>query len=177
MNYKLTDKDGKTQPGAENETQWGENVTHRAKDKGKKLCTGQVIHGYDDYYLAVYMNPAQGNYDEGTMLMWAGKGRRVVTDGIKSGYKQFTTLRRIPIPELTTEQRVTITIHLALQLYVNDSFRKWAIDWLDGIDRSSDAAAKAADAAYAAYATAKAACAADKMLILETIYDVLENWA
>mgnify|MGYP001609670390 CR=1 FL=1 len=55
--YKLTDRKGQTQ----NETQWGEGITHTAAGSGTTLCTDNVIHAYVDPLLAVFHDPIGGH--------------------------------------------------------------------------------------------------------------------
>jgi len=158
MLYKLTDKNGMTQGN----TQWGESVTHEAKGEGTELCTGQVIHAYRDPYLAVFYDPIGGNYGENALL-WESEGRVVADDKLKVGCKSLTTLRQIPLPVLTTEQRVEIAIRISLLVYKEKSYVIWADNWLSGKDRTeaAEAAKVAAEAAYeaagAAYEAAEAA--------------------
>lgn len=157
--YKLTDRDGKTRAGTHNETQWGENVTHTASGRGRELCTSDVIHAYEHPLVAAVMNPAHANLSD--PVLWEATGEVVARDGaLKCGVKTLTTLRRIPLPVLTTEQRVRIAIRCALDVYTAPAFVIWARGWLDGADRSRDAArAAAADAARAAAAACAAAYA------------------
>ncbi len=144
MLYKITDKNGRTM----DETQWGENVPHKATKRGRALCTNQVVHAYRDPYLAVFHNPIGGNYNEGTMLMWEAKGRVIADDGMKVGCKSLTTLKQIDVPRISTEQRVEIGIRCVLKVYKDTSFINWANDWLSGKNRS-EATAGAAGAAGA----------------------------
>jgi len=169
MKYKLTKKDGKTHGGMK----WGVGVTHTIRRKGNVLCSGEVIHNYDDPYLAILMNPIQGNFNEATMLLWEGDdhGTQVATDGTKNGCKRFTTLSQIPLPDFPLEKRVEVAIHLALQLYPDKAFRKWAMDWLDGKDRTAESAAW-----YASFAAWYASSAGlGEGILLETIYAVMEG--
>jgi len=153
--YKITDSKGQTQ----NNTQWGESVTHKAKNKGKELCTNQVIHAYRDPYLAVFHNPIGGDYNEKTMRVWEAKGKIVVYDGMKVGCKTLTTTKEIPVPSITTEQRVEIAIRCAVQVYKDPSFIKWADSWLSGEAEAAEAA-WVAEAAWAAARAARAAAGA-----------------
>ena len=50
------------------------------------------------------------------------------------------TVREIPMPALTTEQRVKIAIRCALRVWANVDFTRWAERWLNVIDRSAAAA-------------------------------------
>ncbi|KKL16290.1 hypothetical protein LCGC14_2497050 [marine sediment metagenome] len=158
--YKITDENGRTRAGFDNETQWGENITRKAEGKGQELCTDKVIHAYTDPYLAVFFNPIGGDYNTKTMQLWEAKGRVVVKASDKVGCKQLTTIKKIPIPILTIEQRAEIAIRCAVLVYKETSFLKWANEWLDGTDRSGAAAGAAAGAAGAAAGAAGAAEAA-----------------
>ena len=153
--YKITDSKGQTS----GQTQWGGNVTHKTKGRGRKLCSNEVLHAYRDPYLAVFHNPMGGNYGS-EMQMWEAKGRVVVDDGMNVGCKSLTTTKRIDVPAMTTEQRVEIAIRCAVRVYKEPGFIKWTQQWLDGSDRTGEAAraAKAAEAApWAAAWAAKAA--------------------
>ena len=153
--YKLTDKKGQTYGGL----QWGENVSHKATGKGKELCTDAVIHFYIDPYLAVFANPIHAKFDN--PRLWEGKAKRIVNrDALKGGCKEFTTIRELPLPTITMEQRVEIAVRCAMKVHLNDSFQKWATEWLVNKDRTTRAADDAADAAYAAYAAGAAPFAA-----------------
>ena len=146
--YKLTSLQSQTY----NQTQWGENVTHELPVRDTyELCSYQVIHAYVSPELAVLMDPIQSSLLPNAIL-WEAKGDVVTNDGTKVGCTKLTTLKRIPIPTITLEQRVTFAIKCALHVYKEPSWVAWAQAWLAGTNR---AAADAADAAaYAAYADA-----------------------
>ncbi len=159
--YKLTDKNGKTRAGEENECQWGENITHKVKGNGTELCSDGFIHAYEDLLMAVFHDPIGGNYlSETDAQLWEAQGEVVIKDWGKVGCKNLTTIKRIPIPTLKTEQRVKVAIKCALAIYQDKAFADWANKWLSGDDRSKNAAAHAAYAAANAAANA-AADAAD----------------
>lgn len=168
--YKLTTQDDFTRKGCSNETRWGEGVTHTAPGHGE-LCTEAYIHAYTSPLLAVFMNPVHGNFHnpklwqcEGTVENWG--------NGTKVGCTSLTTEHTIPLPSVTTTQRVAFGILCALEVNNSDSFKKWAYRWLAGEDRGAADAAANANAAYAAAcaaayaatyaanAAANAACAA-----------------
>jgi len=153
MLYKLTDQKGKTQGWC----QWGEGVTHRAKGKGKELCTNEVIHAYRSPLLAILLNPLHTQIEN--PILWEAKGRVVADDSLKVGCKQLTTIQKIELPKVTTEQKARFAILCALEVYKDEKFAEWAKAWLDGFDRS-DTAAKAARTAEAAAWAAAAARAA-----------------
>ena len=164
--YKLTNAAGRTYNG----TQWGEGITHTAAREGKTLCTDEVIHVYASPLLSVLLNPIHANFYR--PRLWECEcSQPVANAGTKVGVKKCTTLGEIPLPKVTTKQRVKFAILCALEVYHASEFVLWADGWLTGRDRSkplayaaANAAAAAAKAAYAAandaYAAADVAYAA-----------------
>jgi hypothetical protein len=153
MLYKLTDRDGCTY----DKTQWGPGVTHTADGLGP-MCSPHRIHYYTDQYLAVLINPAQGNYANPRLFEAVDNdSKNTITDGTKSGTTSLTTSVECPVPSVTTEQYVTFGILCALEVYHGGAFRLWAEAWLTGADRSAAAAHDAA-ASYATYAAAYLSC-------------------
>jgi hypothetical protein len=158
--YKLTDKDGYTRKGKENECLWGENITHIATGKGSLLCSRDLIHVYRNPLIASFMNPSHADFKNPLLWECEAKGDCNHDGQLKSGFKIVTTIRRIDLPVITLEQRIRISIYCALKQYSAPSFVKWANAWLDGSDRSARAAEAAAARAEAAAARAEAARAA-----------------
>ena len=164
--YKLTDAEGKTRVGMSNETQWGEGVSHVPEAPGEgDLCGPGWIHGYEHPLLAVLHNPIHGDYDLDTALLWecTTTDEEPFREGqMKLGVRELTTVRTIPLPQVTLEQQIAYGIHCALCVYIDPGFVDWAEDWLAGRDRSiavAHAAACAVDVAYAARAAYVAAYA------------------
>ena len=182
--YKLTDKDGYTRKGKENECLWGENITHTATGKGSHLCSRDLIHVYRNPLIASFMNPSHADFKNPLLWECEAKGDCNHDGQLKSGFKTVTTIRRIDLPVITLEKRIRISIYCALKQYSAPSFVKWANAWLDGSDRSARAAAAAeaearaaaARAAWAAEAEAWAARAARaKFDLLTIIKSVVEE--
>jgi hypothetical protein len=141
--YKLTTGDNKTRAGASNETQWGPGVTHTALGNGD-MCTAAYIHGYAHPYLAVLFNPIHANISNPNL--WDCAATVEKTDGLKVGCTELTTIKQIPLPQITPKQRAkfaNLSANYIVKLYCRHT------------DRSS-----AASAAYAAHAHASAASAA-----------------
>jgi hypothetical protein len=161
MGYKLLTRDMKTRKGAYNETDWSDvGEWHKASWVGG-LCTGGVIHYYDDPWLAVMMNPAHANIQNPIMYETEQAGW-AISDGLKCGCKRLRLVRRIPTPKIPTEQRVAFGIYAALEVCHDAGFVGWANAWLSGSDRSAISAratARAAAALAAANAAARAAAA------------------
>ena len=152
--YKLTDQNGQTYGGC----QWGEGVEHTAPGEGD-LCTAGWIHAYTDSLLAVLLNPIHANFHN--LCLWEGDGDVGKTDyGLKVGCTRFKTLRRIPVPKVTTEQTLRFAILCALKVYKGKDFVTWGHDWLSGRDRSEAAALVAALAARVAAKAVRAAAQA-----------------
>lgn len=150
--YKLTDQEGRTIT----DTHWAEGTTHTAKEPGNALCTSQVIHAYDSPIKAALFNVIHSNFSN--PILWEADTPSVVAnDNFKLGCKTLTTLRQIPMPQITTEQRVEVAIRCALVVYRNRTWVKWAKRWLSGADRSAANAANAANAAANAANDADAA--------------------
>ena len=159
MLCKLTDKYGMTY----NETQWGEGITHIASGKGK-LCDNGWIHYYDDPLLAVLLNHIHGRFKDPLLWKIEVEGEIKTDHGLKFGAATVTTLQQLPLPEVTTTQRVAFGILCSLEVCKNQEYVKWAKGWLSGEDRSRAAAAAVwatAEAAVWAAAAATAARAAD----------------
>ena len=157
--YKLTDADGYTRRGESNETLWGVNVTHSASGTGTTLCTSDVIHAYEHPLIAVFMNPLHANTPN--PVLWEAEGEVVAREGqLKCGVKTLTTLRRIPLPEITLAQRIRIAIYCALEQCRTFKFVTWATNYLSGSDTSVQSATEMASSvsftagACAAYAAA-----------------------
>ena len=149
--YKLTDGDGKTR----NDTQWGPGVSHSGTGEGG-LCGPGWIHAYENPLIAVLLNPIHADFKH--PRLWEAEGEIAIRDGqLKCGCKTLTTIREIPLPEITTEMRVRFAILCAKDVCACSAWNAWADKWLSGKDRSA-AAAAAARAAMAAYDAA--ACAA-----------------
>lgn len=157
--YKLVDINGYTRRYREGETYWFDGLEKKAVGKGNKLCTNAVIHWYDYPLLAVLFNPI--HTPAGCPRLIEIKiDKEVAHDGLKGGCKKATFIREIKLPFLSLEQRVAFAIKTSLKVYKDESYKKWANDWLSGKDRSEVAAADAARAASISVAGAGAARAA-----------------
>ena len=151
--YKLTDRDGQTFGG----TQWGPGVSHSGTGKGE-LCGPGWIHAYEHPLVAVLMNPIHANFKN--PRLWEAEGEVGLRDGqLKCGCKTLTTIREIPLPEITMEMRVRFTILCAKEVCACSEWNAWGDKWLSGEDRTLSAAAAAYRAAMAARASAAAMAA------------------
>ena len=158
--YKLTDQNQETR----NHTKWGENVTHRASGEGP-LCSCGWLHAYEHPLLAVLLNPIHADFPDPILWEAEGSGTALREGQVKIGVTELTTIRQIPCPTVTTEQRVKFAILCAREVCGDKSWGRWADRWLSGQDRSE--AAAWAEAAWSARAAAWSNPAIDLIAIVE----------
>ena len=165
LKYKLTDQYNTTYGN----TKWGISVTHETSGDGE-LCGFGWLHYYHSPELAVLLNPMHACIVNPKLWEVEATGIHKNDNGLKSGCTKITTIREIPLPEFSIEQKIKFGILCALQVYKDEKFMTWSVNWLNGTDRSGAAARGASGAAYtathgtacsAAYAAYYAACAAD----------------
>lgn len=155
--YKLTDQNFKS----ENNTLWGEDVTHEVS-VFTRLCSNGCIHAYRSPALAVMMNPIHADIKK--PVLWVASTPKIMADdGVKIGCNRLTTIQRIVLPAATKAQRAEFAIRCAMLVCDDREWVNWAQGWLSGEDRSDACAARAArvavSAAYAARAYAARAAA------------------
>lgn len=124
--YKLTDEHAKTR----GDTLWGPNVTHTPRGAATELCTDGYIHAYEHPLLAVLFNPVHGNFDN--PRLWEAEGEVVKRDSMKVGCSSLTTIREIPLPDISCDTRIRFGILVALTVQPDTEFQKWADAWLRG---------------------------------------------
>ena len=141
--YKLTDQKYQTK----NSTQWGENIEHVASGEGE-LCSSGFLHAYLDPLLAVLLNPIHANIEN--IVLWEAEGEVAKEDhGLKVGCTKLKTIKVIPLPKITIEQKIKFGILCALEVCKEDKFVTWANKWLSGEDRTRESA-------YAVFVSANA---------------------
>ena len=149
--YKLTDQKFLTR----NNTLWGENITYETSGKGE-LCSDGWLHFYHNPILAILLNPIHADISNPILWEAEAEGRLRDDHGLKGGCTKLTTIKQLPLPEVTLEQRVELAIRCAMEVYKDENWLTWAEKWLSGEDRSKESAY----AAYAAHAAKAAYCAA-----------------
>ena len=154
--WKLTDEKGQTYRGC----QWGEGIEHTTSGKGD-LCTAGWLHAYADPLLAVLLNPVHANFASDTMQLWEAEGEGVQRDhcGLKLSFLRLRTLRRVELPQISTEQRVRFAILCTREVYNDSKWVHWAEKWLSDQNRPA-ARAEAAEAEAAAEAAAAGSASA-----------------
>ena len=130
--YKMTDENDRTFGG----TQWGEGVEYTASGKCELLGWHNKYHAYENRLIATFMNPMlHGHGGYRTPHLWEAEGEISERQGpLKCGCVPLKTLRRIPIPQMTTDERVKVAI-LCTRTVVGENhalWHEWAEDWLSG---------------------------------------------
>ena len=148
IKYKLTNQKMQTYKGF----QWKLGEWQEAQGgSDKELCSNGWLHCYDSPLLAILHNPIHANIHNPRLFEVEVDGEFKDDKGIKCGYKKMRLVREIPVPKITTEQRIKYAILCVKQIYTGKKWNIWADNWLSNVDRT------AATANAIAYATADAA--------------------
>jgi hypothetical protein len=133
LKYKLTNWKNMTR----NDTLWGEGVTHETDGSGE-LCGPGWLHFYHSAELAVILNPMHANFLRPKLWECSADGKFKDDRGLKGGCTRLTTLREIPLPKITEEQKIRFGIMCAQKISGGRSeiWDEWAEEWLSGKDRS-----------------------------------------
>jgi hypothetical protein len=143
--YIFTTKNYETDIYSANIREWGVNITHGSKSD-YWLNKQDPILAYKNVLLAVFMAPT--HVAQKYSVMWECEGDIVEqVSQLKCRCTSLTTLRQIPMPIITLEQRVKFAILCALQLCNEIWFVDWANNWLNGKDRTAMTAINAANIA------------------------------
>ena len=155
--YKLTDQNFRTRDGY----QWELNRWQETSGEGG-LCSDGWLHFYTHPLLAVLLNPVHADIKNPRLFKVEVSGKFKDDNGLKVGYTKAKLIKELKLPEISLTQKIAFGILCTLEIYKEETYVKWAKNWLAGKDRSSSAATwAAADATYAAaYAAARAADAA-----------------
>jgi hypothetical protein len=129
--YKLTDENLTTQ----NNTKWVLGEWKETDGIQQSLCNSSWLHVYKDPYIAALIYPAHMTYDNPRCFRAEGDGK-FLSDGTKCGVTKLRLVEEIPLPTITTEQRIKIAILCTMEIYKEEQFTRWANDWLSGKDRS-----------------------------------------
>lgn len=147
--YKLTDQNHQTHGGC----QWGEGVTHEADGQGE-MCGPGWLHAYKHPLLVVLLNPIHADFK--SPVLWESEGEIEKDDGLKVGSRKLTTLRIIPLPTITIEQKIKFAILCAKKVCKDPAWNLWADRWLSGEDGTAGSA-RAARAPWTAWTAARSA--------------------
>lgn len=148
---KITDRNLETR----GRTRWLPGTSHRATGNTVLPCTDGVIHSYAHPLIAVFCDPIHGRYarnGDARMVEVEVADDDVASDGLKCWHRgEVRCLREITKPVLTPVQRVHVAISVALDALPDapwaTAYRRWATAWLDGTDRTHEAARAASHAA------------------------------
>jgi len=142
--YKLTDQDLCTYC----DYQWQIGQWHETDGAGD-LCGPGWLHAYSDPVLAVLLNPIHAEFKAPRLFEACGAGKKQGDRGLKCGYTRLQLIKELPVPEVTTVQRVAFGIYCTMEVCHDQQFVTWARSWLDGSDRSAESARAAAEENWA----------------------------
>jgi len=128
------------------DTKWEIGIPIKIEKIGNTMCSNEVLHCYNHPLLAVFLNPIHVNIKE-PKLFEIKVDEIVNNDGLKFASKSQTLINEIPLPKISSEQRIEIGIKIAKTVYKDEKWNEWADKWLSGEDRSITAADTAANAA------------------------------
>ena len=131
---KLTDQDMKTHNGF----QWELGVPAKPLTGEGGLCSPGFYHCYTHPLLAVLLNPIHARIENPRLFLIEDGGKSLNDNGLKMGFTEMTLVEEIPLPVITTEQRVRFAIYCALEVYDDSNFKTWAKNWLSGVDKSTE---------------------------------------
>jgi len=137
--YKLTSQELTTYSGF----QWEIGKKFTTNGEGE-LCGPGYLHYYHHPLLAVLMNPIHADINNPRIFEVEAEGVHKDDNGLKGGCTEMTLIKEIPLPVLTTTQRVAFSILTSLDVYKDRGYKEWAENWLSGKDRSESAARSAA---------------------------------
>ena len=165
--YKLTDQDMQTHGGFQ--CVLGE-ITN--------ACSDEVFHGYHSPELAVLLNPIHSDFQN--PRLFEVEGEVVTDDGLKLGVKKMLLLTELPLPEVTTLQRVKFAALCEKEVrHLRDpipTYDDWADKFLKTGVLDAEAAERAEWAAMAAAAVAEMAAAAVAEMAAAAVAEAAE-WA
>lgn len=157
--YKLTDQMLCTHGGY----QWALGEWRETDGTGN-LCGPGWLHAYSNPLLALLINPVHADIKSPRLWRAEGDGQTRDDRGLKLGFTRLRIIEEMPLPTITNEQRVMFAIRCAIEAGADDpDWMAWALHYIDGSDRTKEAAAWVARewaAAWAAAAPAEAAAAA-----------------
>jgi hypothetical protein len=198
--YKLTDQQNQTpipfcyckqafslEAARDKKLQWGPNVTHTITSKNPD-CGPDQIRTFAHPLTAMFLAPLslQTSFDQ--PRLWTAEGTISLDNtGLVIGCSNLTTLEEIPLPEISSNQRIAFAILCAREAETSPEWRRWADSWLSGEDRAytsatgatTDASAYASSAAFvtssrpalgAIFAAHYAACAAGTASVTDSPY-------
>lgn len=135
MFYLITDQDHRTW----RHIQWGENITHEEENPNYQFVV------YPTLLIAMYMYPA---YEcPQNPKVWLAEGDLetaypAILNGIRLKLPKLTTIKEVETQWPNSEQFMNFGILCTLSVVMNPQFKKWAIDYLKGIDRTKETAHK-----------------------------------
>ena len=160
--YKLTDQDMQTRGGC----QWVLGEWKETSGEGD-LCGPGWLHFYTHPLLAILLNPMHANISHPRLFRVAVKGRTLDDYGLEAGYTKARLIEEVPLPSITTKQRVAFAILCARTVFFDKTWIAWADAWTSGENRTEAAAWAAAKTAAIEAEAAKATAQTTTWAVVE----------
>ena len=96
------------------------------------------------------MNPVHADFSSPRLWEAESSGDEL-HEPLKSGSKTLTTIKEVPLPEISLNQKIAFGILCAKEVCKDKGWNLWADKWLSGEDRTTESAKVAYNASYAAY--------------------------
>jgi hypothetical protein len=106
------------------------------------LCGPGWFHFYDNPLLAVLHNLVHASIVNPRLWKAEVAGRELRDGQLKCGWTRARLVQELPLPEITTTQRVAYGILCAREVVTNPTWIAWADAWLSGADRTREAATR-----------------------------------
>ena len=148
--YKLTNQKLTTHDGCA----WVIGEWHSTDGHGN-LCGPGWLHAYTDPLLAVLLNPMHAAFVAPRLFEAEADGDIRLAHGLQIGATKMRLTAEMPLPVVTTQQRVRFGILCARHACSDPAWNRWADQWLSV--SVEDQTAKAAWAARAARAAREVA--------------------
>ena len=144
--YKITDQYMQTYDGF----QWELNVPKETDGKGI-LCSQHFLHFYHHPLIAAILHPM---LEFKNKRLFEAEADGIIKNDIyrKGGCSKLTLTKEINLLQFTKNQRIACVILFTQQICKKEQWNTWAINWLNGKDRTKESAFHAYTAFYAANA-------------------------
>lgn len=112
---------------------WGENVTHEENNPNYYFVT------YDDPHVAAYMYPLSEITNQPKFWTVEQQSEKIEC-GYQFLFEKITTLKEFTVSLPTPDQKITFGMLCSMMLVKNKEYREWAINYLNGSDKSKESA-------------------------------------
>lgn len=115
---------------------WFPGAVHSTSGQGGLFGPGWILC-FRNPILAAFLAPTHDPYEH--PRLWLGEGDIGICDhGLAIGSQKLTAIKRVRLPELSSDQRIHLAIMASRKVYQEESYVEWTDRWLDGKRRRDD---------------------------------------